>query len=380
MIRKTGFYSWKCGNLAQGCQQCVLGQKLVLFVTGLCPQHCFYCPLSEAKKNKDVVYANEWKLKDENDTAAIITEARLTEAKGAGITGGDPLVQTERACRYIRLLKRKFGKKIHVHLYTILPSITLHRLKQLHDAGLDEIRPHPDFNSEKHWHNIGLVAHYSWDIGVEIPAIPGKKKETVRMIGYFKDRIDFLNLNELEISDTNSDAFIKRGFAPKNRTSYGIKGSEQLAKQLMREYCAELPIHYCTTTLKDRVQMAARIKRRAKNVAQLFDRITDEGMLVRGALYPEKFAPGFGYRKKLAQLEDDKRKKSGILRKLKLMKNKLAKRYSIPKGMIAVDVRKPRILTSERVAREIREKGLIGAVVTEYPTWDMTEIEVEFVG
>src|SRR3989344_2290645 len=102
---KTRFFSWKSGELAKGCQQCVQGRKLVLFVTGVCPRKCFYCPLADTKKDLDVIYANEWKLKDENDTDAIIKEARLTEAKGAGITGGDPFSRIDRTVSYIKLLK-----------------------------------------------------------------------------------------------------------------------------------------------------------------------------------------------------------------------------------------------------------------------------------
>ena len=58
-IEKTKFYSKKIGSLARGCKQCVKGEKLVLFITGVCPRNCWYCSISEKKKNKDVIFANE---------------------------------------------------------------------------------------------------------------------------------------------------------------------------------------------------------------------------------------------------------------------------------------------------------------------------------
>ena len=84
-MQKTKYYSWNSGKLPKGCQLCVKGEKLVLFITGLCPRNCFYCPISDQKYKKDVIYADEWLVKKEEE---IIEEARLIGAKGAGIKAG----------------------------------------------------------------------------------------------------------------------------------------------------------------------------------------------------------------------------------------------------------------------------------------------------
>ena len=60
--------------MPRGCQLCVRGSKLVLFVTGLCSMKCYYCPISDMKRNKDDVWANEWKIEKTDD---IIKEAKL---------------------------------------------------------------------------------------------------------------------------------------------------------------------------------------------------------------------------------------------------------------------------------------------------------------
>src|SRR5438128_8605069 len=110
---------------------------MVLFVTGLCSFHCFYCPVSDEKMYKDVVFADEKRVTRDED---VLEEAHAIQATGAGITGGDPLDAVERTCHYIRLLKHEFGPGFHTHLYTM--STDADKIRSLADAGLDEIRFH----------------------------------------------------------------------------------------------------------------------------------------------------------------------------------------------------------------------------------------------
>jgi len=381
MIGKTKFYSWKKGKLPKGCSMCIRGEKLVLFVTGLCPNKCFFCPISEQKCGKDVVYANEWKIAKEKD---ILEEARLTKAKGAGVTGGDPLVKLDRVVHYIKLLKKKFGKKFHIHLYTPLTLVNEARLKKLYSAGLDEIRFHPMLDRPDEWIRILLARKFKWDVGVEIPVIPGKKRQTVRLIDFInfinfvEPTVDFLNLNELEISDTNANQLIQKGFKQKSDLSYAVKGSQELAKELLNYIKkSKLNVHYCTAQTKDKAQLSRRIKRRALNVAKKFDFVTKDGTLVRGCIYLKNLVPGVGYRK---LLEHANRKL--IIKKLNGIKSVVQKKFKIPKSLIEVDILKLRIITSmvivDELNSELKKLGLIPAVVEEYPTWDAMEVDVQF--
>ncbi|MBD3310209.1 radical SAM protein [Candidatus Woesearchaeota archaeon] len=377
-IQKTPYFSWRCGKLAEGCRLCVKGQKLVLFVTGLCPRDCWYCPLAETKKNKDTVWADEWKVGSEDDA---VREAELIDAKGASLTGGDPFCRLDRSVSLVKLLKKRFGKEFHIHMYAPMELLTSARLSKLHKAGVDEIRLHPDLYSKKGWEKIKLVTRFEWDIGVEIPVIPGMKQLYLKLIRSFKDSISFLNLNELEISDTNMDEMLKRGFRTKDELSYAVRGSQELAFELMRhcrKHAPGLKVHYCTTKLKDKVQLANRIKRRARNVKKKFDIITDEGMLYRGSVYLER--PGVGYRRKLERLGEKKRHE--LLNNLVLLRKRIIKKHCVPAELIVVDRKKLRLLTSvpvaEELAEELKQKGLAPALVEEYPTWDQMELSVEF--
>jgi len=387
-MNKTPYYSWKLNDLAKGCRQCVLGRKLVVFVTGICPRNCFYCPLSEEKKNKDVIYANERELMDENDTDAIIQEAKACRSKGAGFTGGDPLARIDRTSRYIKLLKKEFGKDFHIHLYTSLDLLSPKSLKMLDDSGLDELRLHPDFSSDRYWKKFDLLfsgnkRRYSFDIGVEIPSIPGFEEKTKKLIDYFIPRIDFLNINELEISDTNSCELVDRSFVAKDKLSYGVEGSEELALKLLR-YCEnkypKANVHYCTCKLKDGVQLRERLKLRAANTKKMFDIATDDGTIIRGVIYLHELKPSFGYKTILKNILPHEKEK--LLKELMIAKIGLIKEFGIPKNMLEVDLQKLRIITNigvvRKLSRRLRAKGLVPAIVEQYPTWDQMEVDVEF--
>ena len=144
-MEKTKYYSYKNNQLTKGCQLCVEGKKLVLFITGLCNKSCWYCPLSEEKYKKDVQFANERTINTDQD---LIEEAKTMQACGVGITGGDPLKRLDLTLHYITLLKTKFGQNFHIHLYTSPESITKEILERL--ELLDEIRLHPDLEDKKY--------------------------------------------------------------------------------------------------------------------------------------------------------------------------------------------------------------------------------------
>ncbi len=372
-IKKTKYYSKCIGQLPDGCKRCVEGKKLVLFVTGLCYSTCPYCPLSASRKGKDFIWANEWKiLKDEE----ILEEARLCKAKGAGITGGDPLIKLDRTLKYIEMLKKEFGEDFHIHLYAPLKNVSASKLQMLFDAGLDEIRFHPNLDKRTDWNKIRSAKKFDWDIGIEIPAIPGKEKQTKNLVNYMKKYIDFLNINELEISETNFEYMQKNNLETKGKGSYAIKGSEELAQEILK-FCRKLKfnVHYCSCRLKDKVQLTKRIKRRAKNVAKPYDVITKDGTLIRGAIYLPDLVPSFGYSFKLVTINNPKEH----LDKLRELRKDLKRDLKVPDELLEVDKKKIRLLIAPWILDKLHKRiHYPCAIVEEYPTWDGLEVRVDF--
>ncbi len=377
-MQENKYYSYNIGPLPAGCRQCVKGEKLVLFITGECPRRCYFCPVSDQKYQKDIIFANEREVKD---FAEVIKEAEAMNAKGAGITGGDPLHKLERTVEYIRKLKEKFGQEFHIHLYTSLNLVTAENLKKLHGAGLDEIRFHPDLESKVLWEKLALARQFSWDIGVEIPLVPNKEKEIKELIDFIQGKVDFLNLNELETADNSQSQLLKMGFQTKDELSYAIAGSLELGLKLL-DYVQQkgyaLAVHLCTAKLKDAVQLGNRLKREAQASRNKFDLVDEEGMLTRGALYFKELSPGFEYRKQLELCD-----KNYFVERFKPLLEKIKKELKLKNEDILIDFKKPRILLSKKQLLKNKKffirLGLLPAVVVEYPTADQLEIEVEFI-
>ncbi|ABR54415.1 Radical SAM domain protein [Methanococcus vannielii SB] len=284
-------------NMALGCKYCIKGEKLVLYITGLCEESCYYCPLSENRKGKDVIYANERKI---NSVEEAILESKLCGSKGVGITGGNPLLRIERTAKYLKALKNEFGSNFHAHLYTTPTFINENNLKILKDANLDEIRLHPsklfenckefkEFNTKEFLEKLILCKKYINDVGIEIPGIPKFEEEILKLASDVeKIGVNFLNINELEYSETNYLLLKERKFKEKDDVSSGILGSEKTALNVLKKFKGNLKIHYCPSSLKDGVQMKNRLINRAKNVAKPYEIITEEGLLIKGIILFKK--------------------------------------------------------------------------------------------
>ncbi len=263
---------------SKGCELCQLGAKMVLFVTGLCHRGCFYCPLSDNRRGKDDVYANERLVLTNAD---VLEEARSMDALGTGITGGEPLLKLDRVLDYLRLLKSEFGPAHHIHLYSSLAPFE-NTLDTLARAGLDEIRLHPpikewgDFSSSHYCEALEYAGKLGLQVGVEIPAI----KPVPAIIEALKEFGGFLNFNELEFSETNYDAMIARGFVPLT-SGYAAVGSREIALGIVSD---EVPVYFCSSSSKDRIQLRERLKRKARRMARPFDEVTEDGTLVFGVL------------------------------------------------------------------------------------------------
>ena len=152
---------------------------------------------------------------------------------------------------------------------------------KLKGAGLDEIRFHPPYSE---WENpSGLeealkeAKSLGIEAGVEIPSI-APAPEIIKAV---RDADAFMNINELEFSDTNAEELKSLGFKPEEIHS-GAIGSEKIARaHFMPD---GVKVHYCPSRFKDAVQLRERFKRRCERVARPFDIPTVDGTLIYGTI------------------------------------------------------------------------------------------------
>jgi pyruvate formate-lyase activating enzyme-like uncharacterized protein len=347
------------GELPPGCSFCTKGSKMVLFVTGLCDSSCYYCPLSQDKSGKSVVFADEMPVTDDAD---ILFEAEAIRGEGAGISGGDPLCDLQRTLKYIQLLKREFGSKFHLHLYTSQTDVSQDVLNKLHDAGLDEIRFHPQTSD---WSGIQRAVEMNMKVGLEVPAIPGKQEDLKKVAKRAEEiGVSFLNINELEASETNFDKLVSMGMRLTSLDSASIEGSAATARDVLEwseNSLQRVSVHFCSARFKDSVQMRRRLERRLEQTIRDFEeRDEQEPLLILGVI---RAVHG-------KQLEHEQ---------LTMIHTILQDQFDVPTDLMNIDETRKRVELApwviEKISEYLREilveiKDLEIGIAFEYPTWD----------
>ncbi len=358
-IREIEGGSLIIGHLPLGCQLCTNGSKMVLFVTGLCDSSCYYCPLSLDRSGQDVTFADEMPVSDDGD---ILYEVRTIKGQGVGISGGDPLCNLERTLKYIHLLKREFGPRFHLHLYTSQTNVSEEVLTKLHNAGLDEIRFHPQSSD---WSGVQRAVNIGINVGIEVPAVPGKEDDLKKVAKRGEDMgVSFLNINELEASETNFEKLVSLGMRLTSLASASIDGSASTAKEVLEwseDNLEHISVHFCSARFKDSVQLRRRLERRLKQTIRDFEeRDEQDPLLILGVI---RAVHG-------RQLDHDQ---------LVVIHSTLQNQFDVPTVLMNIDENRMRIEIApwviESISDQLKEilvdmKDLEIGIAFEYPTWD----------
>ena len=351
--------SLSVGPIPRGCRLCAKGSKMVLFVTGECGSSCYYCPLSEEKKNQDLSFADEMPVNVSDD---LLFEAKAIRAEGVGISGGDPLCQLDRTLEYTRLLKSEFGPTFHAHLYTSMTDVDDETLARLVEAGLDEIRFHPQTDD---WTGIERALRTELTVGIEIPVLPGKEAELQSILARAERLgVSFVNLNELESSETNFEQLTSMGFRLKSIESASIEGSETTAKSVVdwaKDNLSKVTVHYCSAGFKDGIQLRRRLQRRLEETMRDFEEADEaDPLVVLGVIRARH-----GDNVTASQLNH--------------VYDTLLREIGVPENMMHLDTVRQRVEIASWILADIVDdfRQLIDfssileiGVAYEYPTWD----------
>ncbi len=264
------------GRLPEGCSLCIKGLKSVFFATGVCGEGCFYCPISEFRRGKRVSYINEVPVRDVKD---IVLEVLASGSRGVGITGGDPLLAIEDVVEVVKNLKEVFGEGFHVHMYTTGRNLKVEHLDKLSDAGLDELRIH--VTGPHSWDALKTALNYGFNTGIENPVLPDFSKMKKLVEEGYRLGVRFINLNEMEVSESNYAGILSRGLRV-NTDGLTVQGSREVALQIMNWVLEEgltINVHYCPAKFKDRYQYRRRLIRRFKRTRLPYETLSREGLV-----------------------------------------------------------------------------------------------------
>jgi len=266
-----------CRRLAPGCRCCGDGQWSCLFINGMCNARCFYCPTTQHELGQPTTNTVQFSTPED-----YIEYIERFQFKGIGLSGGEPLLSPERTLNFLSEIKMNFADSLHVWLYTNGTKVTPSILKQLKDAGLDEMRfdlVAIDYDLEK----INLAAQYIPVITVEIPAVPDDYELMKIKLREMKEAgVQYLNLHQLRCTPHNCSELMKRGYTFLHGPRVTVLESELTALKLIKysiEERIDLPINYCSFIYKNRYQGIAAQKRYAEVIKKNFEDITCYGMI-----------------------------------------------------------------------------------------------------
>ena len=123
-------------------------------------------------------------------------------------------------------------------------------------------------------------------VGVELPCEPDKEEQLFSLLLQLHDSpVDFLNLNELEITVGNQENMDVRGFNLSGGITAAAEGSFELGMKL-KEASRDLSFHlkFCTAQFKDAGQLRARFRRRGQANLRPYEVLSEDDTILFGAI------------------------------------------------------------------------------------------------
>ncbi len=267
------------GDLSPGCRRCAEGGWSCLFINGRCNGRCFFCPTDQSETGEPTTQT--LRFSRPADYVAYLERFGFT---GASISGGEPFLTFDKTLRFAAAVKRHFGDRLHLWLYTNGLSLTAEGLKRLADAGLDEIR----FNIAAAGYGLKKVALATTAIEtvtVEIPAIPEDEARLTDLIASLRGvGVRHLNLHQLRCTPRNLPQLLKRRYTMVHGPRVTVLESELSALRTLRKVAdsgIDLPVNYCSFAYKQRYQAMAYHRHLADVARKPYESVSRTGRIRR---------------------------------------------------------------------------------------------------
>lgn len=265
------------GPLSPGCQQCAAQAWSCLFISGRCNGRCFYCPTPQ--NADDPPMSGSVAFLRAADFAAYV---RFFGFGGASISGGEPFLEFGASLDYVRTLRQTCGPDLHIWLYTNGILATAGRLRQLAQAGLDEIRfdiGATDYDLRHVRKATGIVP----TVTVEIPAVPEEEDRLLQLLPTLHQAgVSHLNLHQLRLTPHNARNLLERDYTFVHGPKVTVLESELCALRLVAASARDdlpLAVNYCSFVYKHRFQAAASRARFGVRLLDEHETLTASGFI-----------------------------------------------------------------------------------------------------
>lgn len=248
-------------EISPACVACQTGVGSATFFISLqCHRDCYYC----FNPNQEDF--------DHFQTHSRDVTAELKQVYDAGqkikhlaLTGGEPLLHKRQAVEFFSYATEHFPNT-YKRLYTTGDQANAITMRQLRDAGLEEIRLSIRMHDLARGHDyiydrVALAQQYIPRVMIEMPVLPGTL-DTMKDVLLRLEALDLYSINLLEFCFplTNAQAFKTRGFQLKQRPfrvlydywyagGLPVAGSELVCLDLV-EFALDkklrMGVHYCS--------------------------------------------------------------------------------------------------------------------------------------
>lgn len=248
-------------QISPACVGCQTGVGSATFFVSLrCHRECFYC-FNPNQEDYDFFQTHQRNVTDELKQV----HAAGQKIKHLALTGGEPLLHKREAAEFFSYASEHFPTT-YKRLYTTGDHADAETLKQLANAGLDEIRlsirMHDLERGHRHiFERVALAQRYIPYVMIEMPVLPGTL-DAMKDVLVELERLKLYSINLLEFCFPlgNAEAFKTRGYRLKQqpfRVLYDywyagglpVAGSELECLELI-EFALDqhmtMGVHYCS--------------------------------------------------------------------------------------------------------------------------------------
>jgi pyruvate formate-lyase activating enzyme-like uncharacterized protein len=209
------YYVGKEEKFPPGCISCLFGDGLGgIRKTHTCNLTCEFCYYHDSLDSVDPIPQDMWDIGDELYEPEDIDLLLSIHKKPSGIAYVylEPFMEIE---KYYPIVKKFAKAGVHQHMYTNGTLCTEENLKELANAGLDEIRFNLNASdtSDQVIEAMRIARKYFKWVGIETPMTPKfyddfmAKKDEILSIG-----LDFMNCAELHLGTDNLNNYMGENF------------------------------------------------------------------------------------------------------------------------------------------------------------------------